>query len=383
MATFDLTTRVIPDDHSIWALHSGRRKRQYSNFNEFNCVFLEVPGFSATPSTFDSIETIRQHLRMSDSVKQYCEGRTDTPPSYNPNTYGSGPANREIARERGFNSAIGNVRSLYKEAKVGDLVMVPGVGQYAGVLIGEFTSEFSPRDEIRVVQFDEESVPIRKVKWISKSIEKRRFSRAISRGLENRHAIINLNEGVNSSLNDISMEVYQRVYDNFTIAGRSKATFFGERYNSRDPEGIIASATIIKYFYSAYLAAELGRQQEFANLSYERAIAEFYDPAAVQDFSFNFNSPGAIKVAINTMGAVFVVLVIAVALDNISFSEATNNLNVTNGGGTIELPELRQSCDLYRGIMQSIGEEGFEKVRTECMSARSTIGLDTPVRRTE
>jgi hypothetical protein len=83
------------------------------------------------------------------------------------------------------------------------------------------------------------------------------------------------------------------------------------------------------------------------------------------------------------MGAVFVVLVIAVALDNISFSEATNNLNVTNGGVTIELPELRQSCDLYRGIMQSIGEEGFEKVRTECMSARSTIGLDTPVRRTE
>ena len=136
MAIYDVNTKLIPEDNVIWALHAGRGKRQHRLFDEFGVVFLEIPGFSPSNKTFSNMGLLRRHLRMSDEIYRYIVGARSDPPSRSPNLYSDQPD----PTNRSFNAAVGNVRSLYHDAKVGDLILVPGFGHYSPVLIGEISS---------------------------------------------------------------------------------------------------------------------------------------------------------------------------------------------------------------------------------------------------
>jgi len=165
---------------------------------------------------------------MADAVVRYSTGADQNPPSRNPNSYSSAVD----PKDKGFNASVGNARSLYHLAKPGDLVIVPGYGQYKNVLIGEIADEFSPANTIQTATFPGEEIPFRKVRWIRTDIEKRTFSQATSRRLENRHAIINIRDERGGVALGISMEIYKATYDNFIFGEISKTTLVGAAYTS-------------------------------------------------------------------------------------------------------------------------------------------------------
>ncbi|MFD2205430.1 hypothetical protein [Kiloniella antarctica] len=386
MATFDLATKIIQEDHRVWALHAGRGKRQYEFFSDHSQVFLELPGISLTEDTFESVHSIRQHLRMSMEVYRFSSGSVDIPPNRRAESYSGEPAEANVVGEKGLNAAVGNVCSLYRDAQIGDLVIVPGRGQYNPVLIGEIESNFSEEDGITVPHFNNEIIPTRRVRWINKNIEKRSFSSPLAKRLENRHAIINIRDGrQNNVINKLSLEVYRKVYDNFIWGGESKATFFGNEYQSKNPDGIIDTANVIKFLFAAYIASSRGEINQFSTMESSQAINRYYDTELINDFSFNFNSPGKIQISALRLAAIFVAMGIAVALHDVSFSEAISDLNFLNNNGvTIQLdPELgiEQCQGYYQGLMEALGEERYNSIKEECQKANLEMGLSTAIGR--
>ena len=223
-------------------------------------------------------------------------------------------------------------------------------------------------------------MPYRDVNWIRRNIEKRQFSHALSRRLENRHAIVQLYPENTLISPDLSTEIYKATYDNYITVNLSKSTLFGEDYDSKDPSGILATATAVRYFYSGYVASQRGELEQFSNLSIDRAIAEFYLNEEVQEFTFDFRSPGKIDFISLTMGALLVALAVTLASDDIPYQEILNDLYITNQGN--EAPtELTDCVDILRGVMRSIGEKNYSTIQTNCKDAEETMGLSTTMRR--
>src|SRR5690606_15768510 len=112
---------------------------------------------------------------------------TLTPPSRNPQDYKDGPG------DVGFNRFVGKVRALYRQASVGDLILVPGNGgQYGDVLVGEILSNFISSDKVATKRYADEQVPFRKMRWLPVRVRRRDLSIDLSKRLENSNAIIQL-----------------------------------------------------------------------------------------------------------------------------------------------------------------------------------------------
>lgn len=373
MAVYDIATRFIPEDHRIWVLHAGRGKRQFNVFRDQSVAFLEMPGFAATKDTFEQISAIRQHLRMSDAIRAFYARPTGNFPSRNPASYPSG-----VSDDRSFNANVGNIKSLFSEARPGDLLIVPGLGQYSPVLIGEITESFNSEHTVVVAHFEPEAVPYRPVKWITTSVEKRHFSKALSRRLENRHAIIEI------STNELRKEIYDITYDNYTLGSYSKSTFFGPIYDSKDPSGILLSIEFIRYFVSANNAYSRREIERFSSMSVKEAIASYYDPSTMRDFSLEFQSPGKILVGITApLAAIVVALAVAVSVDTLAYQDVINTIKIENSVDNTDEPAIQPAADIYKGIMNSIGEERFNETRKMALEAKRAIGFSTDITRVE
>ncbi len=382
MVTFDIATKIIPNEHKIWALHAGRGKRQYDVFEQSERVFLEMPGIIPPADAFDNVGQVRRFLRLSNAIYRFVSGATEHIPSRNLNSYSDGPADPKDRLEKGMNASLGNLVSLYSEANVGDLVIVPGIGQYKPVLIGEIVAPYSPDDAIVLESLGGESVPTRKVRWIKKSIEKRQFSRPLAKRLENRHAIINIRDQlVEGHIGQLSKEVYRSVYDSYVLLNESKITLYGRDYNSKNPDGIIASAQVVKFLVAAMVANQRGEMDAFSNMLPEHAVAVYYDARAIQDFTFNFNSPGKMEIVAGIMFAIIIGLGITAGVEGVTFDDIQNGVELINSGAAQVPDEIGQCGEIYQGIMNSIGEGGFNYIQEQCALGHNEIGLETPMRK--
>jgi hypothetical protein len=183
----DIATRFLPAQHKIWILHPGSGKRQLKIFANESVVFLEIPGFSPTEFTFSDVKLIRRHLRMANAIRKYARNSNEnSPPSRNFLHYDD-----ELG-DRSFNSSVSNIRSLYGEANKGDLIIVPSYGQYNNVLAGELTKDFNTDDYLYVNPLQDELTPVRPVKWMPRTFQRREISEDLSCLMSNRHAIIRI-----------------------------------------------------------------------------------------------------------------------------------------------------------------------------------------------
>ncbi|HYC03008.1 MAG TPA: hypothetical protein VED40_06925 [Azospirillaceae bacterium] len=376
MPTFDFSTKVIPEDQKIWAMHAGRRKRQIRNFLGHKVVFLEIPGFAPDADTVQSAEKIRQHLRLSREIYNYLLKGGALPPSRVAAAYDDQPD----PKDKGLNSALGNVISIYREAKVGDLILVPGKDQYSPVYAGEIASPFAVADQSEFSPFSGEVVPFRRVNWLNIAVERRHFSSAVAKRLENPHAIIDIRS--NDSSGSIAEEIYKKVYVNYVTEHESKVAFFGKKYDSKDPTGIVDTTNLIKYFCAAYVAIERGEIDRFAGLDFMVATRTYYPSEIVRDFSFNFNSPGKIDLKTLQKAALFVGLCIA-ATTALTPAEVGAPVMVTNLGAAVADGPLHDCAQMYNRLLTSIGADGFEKIKIVCAEAEASIGLDTQIKRTQ
>lgn len=281
--------KLLRDDVKIWLVYAGSQRRFFEDFRQSNGIFLNLPGFDAFDSTFESEELIRQHLAMSDSVARFIRGATNVPPSRNASTYNAYPYESKTPESRSFAAELGNISRMFIDAKPGDLVISPAHGHFDPFLVGEIVGNWSKNDDIAVAKLLGESVPTRRVRWLNVALARRDFAVRTSKRLQNRHAITLLDD-------DYYADVFDRVYPSYSWQGRSKLDLFGDGYSGKDPLQPFLAAKLLKYVIASVFAFTDGRMDEFQRMEIDQAIGLFYDEDLIEDLHLNFNSPGKFSV---------------------------------------------------------------------------------------
>jgi len=367
MTIIDVKTKIIPENNRIWAIHAGHHRNFFDYFLKDQVVFLELPGFAAAQHTFDSLEAIRQHYRMSEkiaeSVRRAAASNPPPTPSRNPGVY------ETAAGKRGFNSRVGNILSLYKEAKVGDLVLVPAAGNaYGLVLFGEIQTPFSPKDTIEVHRYPGEQIPFRRVRWLPVRIQKRDLPEDIARRLENPHAVSEFNHFT------FSTRIYNYAYQTYTAEGQSKTDLPGAQYSGRDPTEPYEAAILVKFFVAAYAAAIDGRESELSGKSVQEIIQEFYNGDLVENFTIEFSSPGKFSL-LGKAAALALVVSAGVAFSTNPNAPADAEVKIENSAAPVADATTQKSDDILRGVMNSLDHDTLVQLKNLGQTANEKIGF--------
>lgn len=280
--------RLLKDNAKVWLVYSGINRRFHDDFVNSRSVFLNLPGFAGTPNVFDDEAILRQHLARTWAISDYVRGVSASRPTQALSNYSSYPFASGTSEARSFSAEVGNILRLFSQAKVGDLILVPGRGAYAPYLVGEITSKFAAADTLAVGKLGGEEVPVRKVRWLSTIITRNDFPPRVGKRLINRHAITEVAE-------EYYEEIFNKVYPNYSWRAISKLDIFGDAYSGKDPLQPYVAARLIKYVLASAFAFEKGEIQEFNRLSrqdIDDAIDKFYDESLVAELAQHFNSPG-------------------------------------------------------------------------------------------
>lgn len=280
--------RLLRPDAKVWLVYSGINRRFHDDFVNSRSVFLNLPGFAGSEKVFADEALLRQHLARTWAISDYVRGASATRPTRALSSYSSYPFQSGTSEARSFSAEVGNILRLFRQAKVGDLILVPGKGAYAPYLVGEITSKFAPTDNLTVAKIGGEEVPVRRVRWLSTIITRSDFPPRVGKRLINRHAITEVGE-------EYYEEIFNHVYPNYSWREISKLDIFGNAYSGKDPLQPYVAARLVKYVLASAFAFEKGAIQEFNRLSRQSlddAIDAFYDEDLVAELAQNFNSPG-------------------------------------------------------------------------------------------
>lgn len=310
--------KLIRDDVSVWLIYAGAKRRYFNTFRETGKIFLQLPGFNASEAVFQSDELIRRHLAMSDQILRYVRGTRPSPPGRNASAYSPHPYASNTTEANSFNAELGNISRLFKDAKVGDLVLSPAEGHFAPLMIGEIRHAWRKADDLELSNLSNEVVPTRSVQWLDTALARRDFSARVSRRLQNKHAITLVDDRFYE-------DIFRSVYPSYVWKNTSKVDIFGDKYASKDPLQPYQAAFLIKYVIASALAYEGGEFADFQSLSQEAAIQKYYNLDAIDDFTQNFNSPGKFSL-IAKVAAISILVSAGLA---VATAESTGSFNAT------------------------------------------------------
>lgn len=334
----DIKVKTIDESSNIWVLHPGRGKRQFDTFKQANKVFLEMPGVDIEMDDVDNDEWLRKQIRYSNEILKLYARSNLASLNRDIDSY-SGDSDRYI------NSQLGNLKALYFLAKKGDLIIVPDKGHYTQIMIGEITDDFSVENKMVVDNLAEMPVHCRNVRWLDIEATKQALSSKLSKQLENRHAIIKI-------FNDeLKLEIFNMLYDKFIYKDNYCAYFSGERYNSREIDGIIESLELFRFVNEANLTVE----DNYVNIK------------------INFSSPGGFEFCSKNIKAIVAVLFVTVLLNSSSLQQA-KDIQIENSSGSVV-----EVDNAYEELMSSLTEDEFQKYREKAQKANTSIGLTANV----
>lgn len=375
MARFQLNTKIIPEDHKIWLVYAGKRRRFFDFFYTHSCIFTSNPGFVPSANIFSDEAQVRQFVRLTRSVYNHISGRDPNPPTRRLDYYSNQHGDHKTKEGRAFNSEVGNVQRLFNEVKTGDLVISPAEGHYNPMLIGEVKSPWDSTQYQTVSKLQGENVPCRSVNWIRADLSRRDFPLNVAKALQNPHAV---SEFDSKLYND----VYRTVYPSYMASDRSKIDLFAPKYSGHDPTETHEGGLLIKYFIAAYIADEQDRIREFADLQSSTAIQRFYDPSLVLEFRQNFNSPGEYSlVASNKRLAAVVGLAIYLSVDPAPLDTLLGNFTVTESATNQVTDEAQNARAKVQGLVDGMGRDRFEQEIREGpgREAREKLGLSSSI----
>jgi hypothetical protein len=177
--------RVVPENVSMWLVYAGVRRRHLDLFLRSRSVFLELPAFAATDDSFSDIDLLRRHLAMSDAFRVWLREQRGEPPSRHVRQYRAPAFASNTPEARSFNAEVGNIQRMFSDVKPGDLVLCPPIGHFKPFLIGEVTKPWVAADVLEVPFFDNEEIPVRKVRWLNTRLSRRDFPVFIAKHLIN------------------------------------------------------------------------------------------------------------------------------------------------------------------------------------------------------
>ncbi len=277
----DPSLRVIEDNHQIFVLHPGDGKRFYQDFQVHKAVFLDIPGikFDAAPDIDD--EHTRKLLRMARAIGGWHKsGRPEKNiPPRSPNQYGVSIEGRDAPR------FMREVKTLYVDAKPGDLIVIPGPGYNSAVLFAELLEDFDPEFRVDAARYSADLIPARRVRFLQTGQAKYEFGRRAIQLMQNRQAIIRVADDADRH------EFYEHAYGDY-VWGNSSGNYMEITESVVDQKDLTDVLFLTNYYGAMYVALKAGELEEFTKLQWHAAINKYYNRELFGDISIEVHSPG-------------------------------------------------------------------------------------------
>lgn len=277
----DSALRVIEEDHQIFVVHPGDGKRFYQDFQHHKAVFLDIPGAALTSTPNIENEETRKRLRMARALGGWHKaGRpTGKMPSRDLNSYAVSVEGREAPR------FMQEIKTLYVDAKPGDLIVIPGPGYNSAVILAELIEPFDPEFRVDSVRYATDLIPARRVRFLQTKHAKYEFGRRAIKLMQNRQAIIRVND------DDDRHEFYEHAYGDY-VWGDVSGNYMEITEEVVDQKDLTDVLFMTNYFGAMYVAMKAGELEKFVALPWHRAINTYYNRELFGDISIEVHSPG-------------------------------------------------------------------------------------------
>lgn len=362
--------RFIEPDVAVYLYYAGRDRKFMKTSQAEEAVFLDLPGFLTDASTFASEDGMIRSLNRADAVKRYLRDPVNAPRPGPISSFSKMIPHVENRIDRSFVADLSNVRTMFVDMKIGDIVMMTPSDHYERLLIGEVKSDWNPDQTMTLPGQADNALPYREVTWLSHSLSRRDFPVNVARKLQNRKAITRIDS-------DLYDSIFRFLYSAYVWGNTSKLDIFGPNYNSNDPTANIEASFIIKYAVAYYSAYTKGEIDKFNAMSLEEAAEQYFDYSLVIQVAQAFGSPGGyVSKFIGGGAAAAVALIITVAL-----SSEAQPVSLVQQQATVEAQAIQSGhandigFDLP-GLASSITIKKSEELRTKYgRQAKSKIGM--------
>lgn len=362
--------RIIDPNTSIYLYYAGRDRKYMSLSQASQRIFLDIPGFLTTDETFLHDELIIQSLNRADAVKRYRKDPVNFPQPSGLNFYENQMPVLEGRASRSFIADFSNIRKMFVEMAVGDLVIMTPLAHYDPLLIGEVTTDWNSDQNMVLPDQPVDLLPFREVRWLSTGLSRRDFPTPVARRMQNRKAITEIDS-------DYYESIFKLVYHSYIWGNVSKLDIFAPLYSSSDPTSNAEASFIIKYAIAYYSALVRGEVELFNDLELEEAAERYFDPYIVEQIAQSFGSPGGYIVRlIGTAAALGVAGIVTVAM-----SDETQPIQHQQQQAQVQIDQVDMSRTVtpgadISGLATSLRAGRAEELRTKYgRAARSKLGL--------
>ncbi|WP_372400136.1 hypothetical protein ABMY26_31425 [Azospirillum sp. HJ39] len=367
MSIIDLKTRVVNTDVKVFALHSGNYKQFNSVFRTSGRIFLDIPGVTFERGQVSNDPQLKAKVARARRMTQWYRARERGPlPPQELAHY------QNTRMGSSLSAAVGNVKRLYEEARVGDIILVPGDGLFSDVLMGEIIEDPpAGEDRIQLEVYQEDTIPYRRVSWKAFPL-RANLSTDLSRSLSRPLAITNI------EVPKLINEVLQFVYGNYIIGNSAKHYFSGESYQDQ-PYAPVHGLTLLSALISAVNADRLGDAQLVRDLDIYRMASHGLAGVDVVSFQTNFASPGGYRLWANSPTLVLVVAALVAATSGCFTYDEAMAASVVNSAAAADASCMIPIQDAYRGAMELLGADKFNELVCVNQDAQQNVGLTSGV----
>ncbi|WP_156635559.1 hypothetical protein [Methylobacterium sp. Leaf123] len=355
MIEVDIKTKIISSKQKLWVIYSGTRRQYYDQFYRDNVVFLDYPELRLSRSDPGDKAIVRQHVRMSNAFDQYERSNfSENPPSGHLKDYSNEPFSEHSSRVK-----ASNIRRMFFDLEVGDLIMVPG-GPFDSILFGEVAEPFDPNLLIRAKsRKSERKVQGRRVAWTRADAMRASIPHDLQKYFQKPPAISRVPR-------DLSTErLYGFAYESYVLRDLSFQLFDAPGYSGKDPRGTEDINQLVSYLIAAYEAIDRGEIVDFANLEWDDAIDKYYNEELVLSYEQVFRSPGhlALMAAAASLAA-FVGAGVSVSISRYAANDLKNGISITNSENTTKTSAVEKDTEKkINFLMNSLGEDRIKKMK--------------------
>lgn len=300
--------KFIRPEIAVYLYYAGRDRRYLNVSRLENAVFLDIPGFLTDEDTFANDQSIARSLNRSAAVRKNLNNPDDFPSAGALSSYSTRLPQIDGKVDRSFSADFGNIRTLFVDVNVGDLIVMTPQNHYDPLLIGEIQTEWAADQVMELPGQAGHPLPYREVKWLSHGLTRRDFPARVARRMQNRKAI--------SRLDPILYDdIFKYVYARYIWGNISKIDIFAPSYNSADPTVTAEASALIKYATAAYSAILKNEIDRFHSLPLDEAAEEYFDAELVVQIAQAFGSPGGyLAKLIGTGAAIALAATVSMAL---------------------------------------------------------------------
>lgn len=260
---------------------------------------------------------------------------------------------------------------MFGRMKLGDLVIVPG-RIFEPVNFAEVVSDFDPKDVVSIERYGNEEIPVRRVRWIN-AAPRLLIPSDLQVYLSKPPAIAHVARSFQTE------EFFRLAYPAYILADKSAVIMDGPKYDGKNPLATHEANYLVSYFIAAFAAIEQDKLVAFAKLDVKAAVAAFYDPALVQSFTQNFNSPGRYGLTLRSaVLGTFVSTGVALSLYACNPASLRGGVDVTNSISPQDQAVQDAGIKLDY-LFKALHKKEIDEINGLAKRAKENIGLTTPV----